>query len=161
FYYNENFTLQWCIISESLNESVHAKGAHGYGGIWGGSKATFHHNLIASHTSRTPRFSGSSSVPNPPDELVDFRHNVIYNWKNNNTYGGEKGRYNVVNNYYKPGPATRTDKAGRILNPYQPYGKFFLSGNYLEGNDRITADNNLGIVADHPDSVIATVPFNT
>src|SRR5690606_36124765 len=137
FYYNENFTLQWCIISESLNESVHAKGAHGYGGIWGGSKATFHHNLIACHTSRTPRFSGSSSVPNPPDELVDFRNNVIYNWSNNNTYGGEKGRYNVVNNYYKPGPATRKDKAGRILNPYQPYGKFFLSGNYLEGNDRI------------------------
>jgi pectate lyase len=159
FYYNENFTMQWCIISESLNNSVHTKGEHGYGGIWGGRKATFHHNLVASHTSRLPRFSGSATVPNPPDELVDFRNNVIYNWMNNNTYGGETGRYNVVNNYYKPGPATKSNRRERILDPSQPYGKFYVSGNYLEGYSNISQNNKLGIVAG-ADEIMVSQPFS-
>jgi pectate lyase len=160
FYRNKNFTLQWCIISESLNHSVHEKGDHGYGGIWGGEKATFHHNLLASHVSRMPRFSGSSTTPNSPDELVDFRNNVIYNWASNNTYGGEKGRYNVVNNYYKPGPAMRSKKAW-IINPSQPYGKFFISGNCLYGSEEVTKDNRKGVKADHLDSVFVSKPFQT
>lgn len=159
FYGNENFTLQWCIISESLNNSVHAKGAHGYGGIWGGKKATFHHNLMASHNSRLPRFSGSASVPNSPEELADFRNNVIFNWMNNNIYGGEKGRYNMVNNYFKPGPATSKDKRDRIVNPSEPYGKFYVKGNFLEGNEKISETNALGIVADHVDSALVDQPF--
>lgn len=141
FYGNENFTFQYCIVSESLNNSIHKKGEHGYGGIWGGVKASFHHNLIMHHNSRTPRFSGSSTTSNDPDELVDFRNNVIYNWKDNSTYGGEKGRYNMVNNYYKAGPATEEDKEFRILNPYEPYGEFFLEGNYVAGNDNISQSN--------------------
>jgi pectate lyase len=161
FYYNENFTLQWCIISESLNSSVHAKGEHGYGGIWGGQKATFHHNLIASHNSRLPRFSGSATVPNPPDELVDFRNNVIYNWMNNNIYGGEKGRYNVVNNYYKPGPATKENRKNRILNPSQPYGQFYVSGNVLTGNESVSSNNTLGVIAQHLDSTLISKPYVT
>ncbi|MBX2945107.1 MAG: pectate lyase [Cyclobacteriaceae bacterium] len=159
FYGNENFTLQWCIISESLNSSVHAKGDHGYGGIWGGKKASFHHNLIANHNSRLPRFSGSATVPNTPDELVDFRNNVIYNWMNNNTYGGEKGRYNIVNNYYKPGPATKSNRKERILDPSKPYGKFFVQGNVLEGYNQISQDNRLGITV-NPDSVVVNQPFS-
>lgn len=159
FYGNENFTLQWCIISESLNSSVHAKGDHGYGGIWGGKRASFHYNLIANHNSRLPRFSGSATVPNTPDELVDFRNNVIYNWMNNNTYGGEKGRYNIVNNYYKPGPATKSSRKEQILDPTKPYGKFFVQGNVLEGYNQVSQDNRLGITV-NPDSVLVNQPFS-
>lgn len=156
FYNNREFTLQWCIISESLRASIHTKGNHGYGGIWGGEKASFHHNLIASHTSRMPRFSGSASTPNGADELVDFRNNVIYNWMSNNIYGGEKGRYNLVNNYFKPGPATKSSRLDQIVNPWPPYGAFFVSGNFFFGNDKVTKDNASGI---HPeDDVSVTVP---
>ncbi len=158
FYRNKNFTMQWCIISESLNASVHEKGNHGYGGIWGGEGASFHHNLLANHTSRLPRFSGSSTTPNSPDELVDFRNNVIYNWAGNSTYGGEKGRYNVVNNYYKPGPATKSKKPW-MLNPTSPYGLFYISGNVLNGFDAITQNNIQGIKADHPDSALVKTAF--
>jgi hypothetical protein len=158
FYHNKNFTMQWCIISESLNHSVHEKGDHGYGGIWGGEGATFHHNLIANHTSRLPRFSGSSTTPNTPEELVDFTNNVIYNWASNSSYGGEKGKYNVVNNYYKPGLATKSSKPW-MLNPLPPEGKFFLFGNYFCGDKTISNNNWRGVKADHLDEARAAIPF--
>jgi pectate lyase len=156
FYDNENFTLQWCILAESLKNSVHGKGEHGYGGIWGGKNASFHHNLIMSHDNRTPRFCGSRYSNEPDLERVDFRNNVIYNWGSNNIYAGEGGLYNLVNNYFKPGPASKhTD---RFLNPYaddgknsQPagtYGKFFVKGNYIEGNKKVTHKNELGVELD-------------
>jgi acetyl esterase/lipase/pectate lyase len=144
FYDNENATVQYCIISESLNESVHAKGEHGYGGIWGGKKATFHHNLFAHHTSRNPRFQGARYHKQPDKERVDFRNNVIYNWRSNNSYGGEQGNHNVVNNYYKAGPATASKK-DKILDPYEPFGAFYLSGNVLEGDEAVTSDNWEGV----------------
>lgn len=144
FYDNTNATIQYCIISESLNASVHAKGEHGYGGIWGGKKATFHHNLFAHHKSRTPRFHGARYHKMPKEEIVDFRNNVIYNWQQNNSYGGEEGNHNIINNYYKAGPATES-KADKILDPYKPYGKFYLSGNILEGHDEVNMDNWEGV----------------
>jgi hypothetical protein len=159
FYRNRNFTLQWCIISESLNNSIHEKGAHGYGGIWGGKGASFHHNLLASHTSRLPRFSGSASTPNSPDELVDFRNNVIYNWQHNSSYGGEKGRYNIVGNYYKPGPATKIERF-HFINPWAPFGKFFICENVFAGRVDLTKNNMLGISKAHPDSVTVDIPFD-
>jgi pectate lyase len=153
FYETENFTLQWCIVSESLDQSVHSKGNHGYGGIWGGKNATFHHNLICDHTSRNPRFHGSRYNNNPDSEQVDFRNNVIYNWGHNSIYGGEEGNYNIVNNYFKPGPATGKNVRNRILDLTQSFfdprhntdtlgpGKFFIEGNVMEGFPDVSKNN--------------------
>ncbi|MBB6324603.1 hypothetical protein FHS59_000218 [Algoriphagus iocasae] len=144
FYDNENFTLQWTILSESLNNSVHEKGQHGYGGIWGGKKASFLYNLLADHNSRNPRFNGARYHKEPAKEWVDFRNNVIYNWKGNSSYAGEQGQYNIVNNYYKPGPATQSNR-DRIVEPYKPYASFYVTGNVVEGAATVTKNNSLGI----------------
>jgi hypothetical protein len=158
-YDNENFTMQWCIISESLNKSVHDKGEHGYGGIWGGKGASFHHNLLAHHKSRLPRFCGSRYHKEPDKEIVDFRNNVIYNWKSNNAYAGEEGSHNIVNNYYKPGPSTSKSSKSQILNPWSPYGSFYVEGNFLAGNQDVTNNNHKGVKADHPDSCLIAEPI--
>ncbi len=152
---NKNTTVQWCLVAQSLVNSGHSKGAHGYGGNWGGSGASFHHNLIAHHGSRTPRLG-----PRPTtqlDERMDMRNNVIYNFGGNGCYGGEGMTVNIVNNYYKPGPGTPTDKKGyRIagigirtqsyVNTYPAYapalhlwGKYYVAGNY---NSKYTSVNN-------------------
>ncbi len=160
FYHNRNFTMQWCIIAQSMNNSVHSKGAHGYGGIWGGGGASFHHNLLAHNKSRNPRFSGSSTTQNSEDELVDFTNNVIYNWGSNSAYGGEKGRYNMVNNYYKPGPATGKKVRSRVVNPWSPYGRFYVDGNFVEGDDKVSSSNwSGGVQCDRLDSVMQIMPF--
>ncbi|MDP4271329.1 MAG: T9SS type A sorting domain-containing protein, partial [Bacteroidota bacterium] len=155
FYDNKNFTMQWCILSESLRYSFHTKVSHGYGGIWGGAPASFHHNLLACHDSRNPRFCGSQNTNNPSIEMVDFRNNVIYNWGNNSGYGGEGGSHNIINNYYRSGPATRVGEVSyRIFSPWpddgsssQPagvWGVFHLSGNVMKNSPFVTADNWLG-----------------
>ncbi len=153
FYDNSNFTMQWCIISESLYNSTHHKGPHGYGGIWGGKNASFHHNILSDHTSRNPRFCGSRYSHQPENEKVDYRNNVIYNWGFNSAYGGEEGYYNMVNNYYKAGPATRKDVRERILDLTQKFnnpaisqkpmhaGWFYITGNVVEGDTEVSADN--------------------
>ncbi len=143
FYDNENATVQWCLISESLNHSYHSKGDHGYGGIWGGKGASFHHNLLAHHTSRNPRFNGSRTHGEPDKEVVDFRNNVIYNWGENSSYGGEAGKQNLIANYYKYGPATRATK-DRIVEPYDGSGKWYVADNFVFGFPEITANNWAG-----------------
>lgn len=117
-YGSKNITVQWCIASQSLRNSGHSKGTHGYGGNWGGSGASYHHNLICHHESRTPRLGPRPSTQS--DERMDLRNNVIYNWAGNGCYGGEAMNVNMVNNYYKPGPATDTKSASiayRIASP--------------------------------------------
>ena len=151
-YANKNFTAQYCIISESLNQSHHAKGDHGYGGIWGGINASFHHNLIASHSSRTPRIGTAytvNSYNDTPDyeSLIDIRNNVIYNWGIQCGYGGENNvRVNLVNNYYKP---TKTAKTNIIYESYEGVNDagttLHVSGNVFEGNDAITNNNWTGV----------------
>jgi hypothetical protein len=124
FYDNNNFTMQWCTIGESLVDAGHGKGAHGYGGIWGGKLASFHHNMILHVANRSPRFNGARynwtgytsnklySQYNWQNavqaENVDFRNCVIYNA--NGCYGGPGGgQINMVGNYYKSGPAAKVD----------------------------------------------------
>ncbi|MCB8995344.1 MAG: pectate lyase [Bacteroidales bacterium] len=161
FYDNKNFTLQWCIISESLNNSVHKKGEHGYGGIWGGMNASFHHNLLANHASRNPRFQGSRYHKMPDKEMAEFTNNVIYNWGHKSSYGGEEGHYNMIANYYKPGPATKKSQRTVILEPFSPLGSFYLEGNILEGSLEISQNNSLGIEINENalDSVLSKVRF--
>lgn len=149
FYVNENFSLQWNIISESLRNSIHDKGAHGYGGIWGGKNASFHHNLLAHHDSRNPRLGESAGTTYALTDLVDLRNNVIYNWQGNSCYGGEAMNVNIVNCYYKPGPATTKkerivaiDKNKTVGTPiFGIWGEFYIDGNVMTGSTRATDDN--------------------
>jgi hypothetical protein len=157
FYDNTNFTMQYCLLSESLYHSIHDKGNHGYGGIWGGQNATFHHNMLAHHTSRNPRFCGSRYTNEADLEKVDFRNNVIYNWGGNSIYGAEGGSYNLVNNYFKYGPATSSSVRSRIIAPNaddgtnsQPagvWGVFYVDGNYVNKYPAITENNWSGVHA--------------
>jgi len=154
---NKNTTVQWCLVSQSLVNAGHSKGAHGYGGNWGGSGASFHHNLLVHHGSRTPRLG-----PRPTtqlDERVDYRNNVIYNFGGNGCYGGEGMKVNIVNNYYKPGPGSPTGTKGmRIagigvrtnsyITTYPDYapalhlwGKYYVTGNVNSKYGTVTTDN--------------------
>lgn len=126
FYDNNNFTMQWCTIAESLTNPGHSKGAHGYGGIWGGKLASFHHNMIAHVANRGPRFCGARygwtgytnnmmydtyKWKNPVQaENVDLRNCVMYDAQGT-CYGGPGGgQINIVNNYYKAGPSHSLSK---------------------------------------------------
>ena len=157
FYGNKNFTMQWCLIGESLKNSVHGKGSHGYGGIWGGKNASFHHNILTAHSSRNPRFCHPQVYGNYLSTHrgnVDYRNNVVNNWGDNSSYGGESGQFNMVNNYYKPGPASKDrkyflaadafyEKDGTVWS--SAYPQLFVLGNVHTMHSDITADNQAGI----------------
>lgn len=160
FYDNNNFTMQWCTVSESLTNPGHSKGAHGYGGIWGGKLASFHHNLIAHVTNRAPRFNGARYQWDGyktnmyydqyqwgnyvQAENVDLRNCVMYNYQSGSAcYGGPGGGYiNIVNNYYKAGPSNNSNKtvtkvtvgASGNSTPEELIGmtsRYFINGNYV------------------------------
>ncbi|SOE21129.1 pectate lyase [Spirosomataceae bacterium TFI 002] len=149
-YHCDSITVQWCIISESMFNSNHIKGAHGFGGIWGSNFGSYHHNLIASHGSRNPRMASGSGY-------TDYRNNVLYNWGYSSCYGGENqqagndkfnfSKFNIVANYYKSGPATSPgETSSRLVNPSMrkvtsDFGKWYVAGNVIEGNEKVTANN--------------------
>ena len=166
-YGNTDFTLQYCFITESLRKSkAKADETHGFGGIWGGKNASFHHNLLAHHDSRNPRFDHdyvNQKIAGP----IDYVNNVVYNWGDNAAYGGEgstkgaEGRHiNIVNNYYKPGPATAkassklSDRGTRLVDPWTSCSnckdacggsitapKIYMAGNVMTSSADVTADN--------------------
>ena len=149
FYANSNSTVQWCIISEALNSSIHHKGQHGYGGIWGGRNVSFHHNLLAHNNSRNPRFDHPALYEG--DDLlfrrgtVEFVNNIVYNWGMKAIYGGEEGWFNVAGNLFRTGKGTK-NLDGRYIEISTSRetslipGSYYIAGNYydfipaMEGN---------------------------
>jgi hypothetical protein len=137
-----NITLQWNISSEALNVYNHA-----FGGTWGGRNSSFHHNLFACNTGRNPSIGMSYDF--------NFVNNVLFNWRHRTVDGGDKGSfYNIINNYYRPGPAVNSGTIQyRILQPAATpskqdinpkFGRAYISGNFIEGNEKVSADNWAG-----------------
>ncbi|MCW3786585.1 family 43 glycosylhydrolase [Plebeiibacterium sediminum] len=145
-YRSKNITVQWCMITQSLSKSSHSKGAHGFGGIWGGSNASFHHNLLAHHSSRNPRFASDGYGP------VDFTNNVVFNWGYKAAYGGGRGgKINFVANYYKPGPATSENINSTFYEPAEDGStSLFISDNVMIWNDSVSRNNWLGVGTKDP-----------
>jgi len=152
-YHCENVTVQWCLISESMSNSKHAtKGDHGFGGIWGSNHSTYHHNLLAHHSSRNPRFASGCGN-------TDFRNNVVYNWGYQSCYGGEaqqvgneKFNFSTINfvaNFYKPGPATDPKRKDEFADPSargeDDKGRWYFGGNVMDGAPSVTEDNWSGV----------------
>ncbi len=170
FYDNNNFTMQWCTIAESLCNAGHGKGAHGYGGIWGGKLASFHHNMIAHVQNRSPRFNGARygwtgytanydyatyQWQNPTQaENVDFRNCVMNNYGSGSCYGGPGGgQINIVNNYYKAGPETSASVISQVTvssaensdsdHPeyYGMTSRYYISGNTIATSSGTVVNN--------------------
>jgi len=169
-YHGENVTVQWSLISESLYASNHVKGTHGFGGIWGSNYSTYHHNLLAHHSSRNPRFASGCGY-------TDHRNNVIFNWGINSAYGGEKQQQgnpkfshcviNMVGNYYKSGPATIPGEVSRrIANPSsrdeaEDFGQWFIAGNAMHGNPTVTRENwQGGVQPQHGDAHVSVLKLD-
>ncbi len=155
----ENLTIQWSISSEALDLNNHA-----FGGTWGGKNCSFHHNLFACNTGRNPSIGFGGGF--------DFRNNVLFNWRHRTIDGGDgSSRINVINNYFKPGPATQGALRYRICkaearnarDQYPGFGKWYVAGNHVEGNEKVTADNWAGGVQYAPERKVRdmVVPMGT
>ena len=155
-YDNHFTTVQWCIVHEGLYDAGHQKGNRSYANQWGGSPATYHHNLLAHNYNRSSRLNGASSTTEDRNVFMEYFNNVNYNWgKKNSCYGGENeaGTYsshecNFVGNYYKPGPSTPSGsyfmelsaaRSGKTLNPNP--SRWYFADNVVEGSSSATNDN--------------------
>ncbi len=127
-----NVTVGWCMITESLNNSVHHKGSHGYGSLISGpGEITFHHNVYAYHRSRSPRGG---------DVVLDFRNNLIAGWGDRAGYSGpERLQMNYVGNYLHPGEYSK--QKNLAFSPGGLRQRYYLEGNIFDGYPQGTADN--------------------
>ena len=134
-----NITIQNSIFSEALDTWNHA-----FGSTLGGENATFMRNLWADNAARNPSIGWNG--------IFNFANNVVFNWVHRSTDGGDyTAMYNIINNYYKPGPLTPLDQpisyrilkpeSGRSKLPYVVFGRAYVEGNIVEGNDKVTKDN--------------------
>lgn len=134
-----NITIQNSIFSEALDTWNHA-----FGSTLGGENCTFMRNLWADNGARNPSIGWNG--------IFNFANNVIFNWNNRSTDGGDyTALYNIINNYYKPGPVTNLKEpisyrilkpeSGRSKLPYVVFGRAYVEGNIIEGNEKVTKDN--------------------
>ncbi|MCA9065059.1 MAG: hypothetical protein KDA96_18450 [Planctomycetaceae bacterium] len=155
-----NITLQRTLISEALNAAGHRKypdgTEHGYAASIGGDVGSFHHNLLANCAGRNWSLAGGLDRNKRHTGRIDIRNNLVFNWKDRATDGGA-AEVQFVNNYYKPGPATRKLFMIRPeLEWVHLYGpqRYFIQGNVLEGH--VTADSRLGGFVPWPETDTAT-----
>lgn len=155
------FTVQYCLVHEGLYNSGHPKGARGYGCQWGGSPASYHHNLLAHNNGRSCRFNGARN--NDRVVYLDYINNVNFNYFGGSSgcHGGENtcdDKYyngknsghevNFVNNYYIKGPNTTNTRLFFVADEKRSSGdaskgpsQWYVNGNIYEGEPNATADN--------------------
>lgn len=135
-----NITVQWCIIAEALNRSVHHKGPHGYGAlVRADGDVTYHHNIFAHHSSRSPR-PGTWEDEGKRGIILDFRNNVVYGWGSRAGYSSkDRANMNYVGNFLKPGATSKTRE--QAFDVGGPATKLYVEGNHLVGADAANADN--------------------
>jgi len=137
-----NITLQRTLISEALNEAGHKRyppgTQHGYAASIGGDIGSFHHNLLAHCAGRNWSLAGGLDKAGFYTGRLDIRNNVVYNWKHRATDGGAH-EVNFVNNYYKPGPSTRTFHAlNAQYGGFKGSQRYFIEGNVMVGRFGVT-----------------------
>ncbi len=138
---DQNLTIQWCIIGASLNQSIHAKGPHGYGSLArADGPVSWYHNLWIHNNSRNPRLGDRYNAGTHPQ--FDVRNNVMYDY-GGTASGLTQGTWNAnyVANYLRPGPSS-TAKTPIHIDPKQSAIGFYLDGNIWEGHDDYNKDNN-------------------
>jgi hypothetical protein len=134
-----NVTIQNSLFAEGLDTYNHA-----FGSTLGGENCSFIKNLWSSNTGRNPSIGWNG--------IFNFANNVIFNWVNRSIDGGDyTAQYNIINNYFKPGPATDLNDpvSYRILKPesgrsklaYMVFGRAYVNGNVVEGNEKVSKDN--------------------
>ena len=134
-----NVTIQNTISAKALDTYNHS-----FGSTLGGENASFMRNLWSSNVGRNPSVGWNG--------VFNFVNNVLFNWHLRTVDGGDySGMFNMINNYYKPGPATPKGspvshrivkpETGRSKHPYKVYGRVYAQGNIMEGSPEVTEDN--------------------